>query len=300
VTSPYQIPEVARPPADERPVPPETGSRRAWVPRSVVVVGRAFRTLWASGKARIGLVLLGLMVLVAIFAPLIAPYSPTRSDFAPGLPCSRDHLLGTTGSGQDVFSQLVYGARVSLVVAFAAATLASLIAVGVGMLAGYLRGFADESLSFVTNLALIIPALPLMIVIAAYIPSRGIGAIVLVLVVTGWATGARVMRSQTQSLRNRDFVASALFSGDRLPRIVFREILPNMTSLIAASFLRRRGRGRAERGGPRVPRPRQPEHDQPGGRCCTGRRTTARCSPGSGSRSSRPGSASRCSPRRSR
>jgi peptide/nickel transport system permease protein len=83
----------------------------------------------------------------------------------------------------------------------------------------------------------VIPALPLMIVIAAYLPNKGVGVIILVVVVTGWATGARVMRSQTQSLRNRDFVASALFSGDRLPRIVFREILPNMTSLIAASFL---------------------------------------------------------------
>ena len=237
MTSPFLIPEVARPPADEVPLPPEPAPGRSYVPRPLLVVARAFRTLWASGKARIGLVLLGTMILVAIFAPLIAPYSPTRADFAPGLPCSRDHLLGTTGSGQDVFSQLVYGARVSLVVAFAAATLASLVAVVVGMLAGYLSGLADEALSFVTNLALIIPALPLMIVIAAYIPSRGTGAIVLVLVLTGWATGARVMRSQTTTLRTRDFVAAAQFSGDRAPRIVFREILPNMTSLIAANFL---------------------------------------------------------------
>ena len=94
----------------------------------------------------------------------------------------------------------------------------------------------DTVLGFITNLALVIPGLPLMIILAAYIPSRSVWTIVLVVALTAWATGARVIRSQAATLRNRDFITSAVFSGERLGRVVFREILPNMTSLVAASF----------------------------------------------------------------
>jgi peptide/nickel transport system permease protein len=234
MTSLYQPP--APPPT---PGGPELAPAPSWLARTrrLRVLGRGFATLLANRKARIGVVLLGLFVLVALLAPLLAPYSPTDSSFAASQGPDRGHLLGTTGSGQDVLSQLIYASRVSLLVAVVAAVAATAIAIVIGMVAGYLSGIADEFLGFVTNLALVIPALPLMIVIAAYLPNKGVGVIILVVVVTGWATGARVMRSQTRTLRSRDFVASALFSGDRLPRIVFREILPNMTSLIAASFL---------------------------------------------------------------
>jgi peptide/nickel transport system permease protein len=98
------------------------------------------------------------------------------------------------------------------------------------------RGFAADVINFIVNLFLVVPALPLMIVIAAYLQNGGIGMIVLVVVITGWAWGARVLRSQTQSLRSRDFVTAAVFSGESPARIVFREILPNMTSLIVGSF----------------------------------------------------------------
>ena len=98
-------------------------------------------------------------------------------------------------------------------------------------------GIVDEVLGFVTNLALVIPGLPLMIILAAYLQNHSIWTIVLVVALTSWATGARVMRSQTSTLRTREFVTSAVFSGERLLRVVFREILPNMTSLVAASFL---------------------------------------------------------------
>jgi peptide/nickel transport system permease protein len=234
MTSMYQPP---KPPPG--PIEPVVASPPPWLGRAhrLRVAGRGAATLLHNRKARLGVGLLGAFVLVALLAPVLAPYSPTESDFTASQGPSGAHLLGTTGSGQDVLSQLIYGARVSLVVAFVAAVAATAIAIVIGMLAGYLSGAADEFLGFVTNLALVIPALPLMIVIAAYLPNKGVGVIVLVVVLTGWATGARVMRSQTKSLRNRDFVASALFSGDRVPRIVFREILPNMTSLIAASFL---------------------------------------------------------------
>jgi peptide/nickel transport system permease protein len=207
------------------------------VPGPLRFIGRALRTLWSNGKARTGMIILGVIVLAAIFAPLIAPHSPTATNFTPYAGPSATNLLGTTGNGQDVFSQLIFGARVSLIVGVCAGALATLVAVTIGLISGYRPGAIDELLSFVTNLALVIPALPLMIILAAYLQGRSVWTIVLVVAFTSWATGARVIRSQTKTLRTRDFVTSAVFSGERLPRIVFRDILPNMTSLVAASFL---------------------------------------------------------------
>ena len=212
-----------------------TGTSSA-VPGPLRFIGRALRTLWSNGKARTGLIVLGVITLVAIFAPLLAPHSPTATTFTPYKGPSATNWLGTTGNGQDVFSQLIYGSRVSLIVGLCAGALATLVAVTFGLISGYRPGLVDEVLSFVTNLALVIPALPLMIILAAYIQSRSVWTIVLVVAFTSWATGARVIRSQTKTLRTREFVTSAVFSGERLFRVVFREILPNMTSLVAASF----------------------------------------------------------------
>jgi peptide/nickel transport system permease protein len=206
------------------------------LPAPVLFLGRGVRTLWSNGKARVGLILVALFILIALLAPLIAPHSPTATTFTPYQGPSSTNWFGTTGNGEDVFSQLVYGARVSLLVGLIAGIGATLIAVTMGLISGYRPGVLDESLSFVTNLALVIPGIPLMIILAAYIPSRSIWVIVLVVAFTSWATGARVIRSQATTLRTRDFVASAVFSGERLLRVVFREILPNMTSLVAASF----------------------------------------------------------------
>jgi peptide/nickel transport system permease protein len=206
------------------------------VPVPLLFVGRAVRTLWSNGKARIGLCILGLFIVIAIIAPLVAPHSPTATTFTPYSNPNGTNLFGTTGNGQDVFSQMLYGARVSLLVGLSAGLLATVVAVTIGLIAGYRPGAVDEVLSFITNLALVIPGIPLMIILAAYIPSRSVWTIVLVVAFTSWATGARVMRSQASTLRSREFVTSAVFSGERLGRVVFREILPNMTSLVASSF----------------------------------------------------------------
>ncbi len=206
------------------------------LPGPLLFLARSFRTLWSNGKARIGIVLLGLIILMALLAPLIAQHSPTSTSFTPYQNPSSSNWFGTTGNGQDVFSQIVYGARVSLLVGLVAGAVATLVAVTIGLVAGYRPGVVDEVLSFITNLALVIPGLPLMIILAAYIPNRSIWTIVLVVAFTSWATGARVVRSQATSIRERDFVSSSVFSGEGLFRIVFREILPNMTSLVAGSF----------------------------------------------------------------
>lgn len=206
------------------------------IPGPLVFVGRAVATLWSNRKARAGLGILGLFITVALLAPLLAPHSPTATTFTPYSKPSGANWFGTTGNGQDVFSQMLFGARVSLMVGLLAGLLATLVAVTLGLIAGYRPGVVDEILSFVTNLALVIPGLPLMIILAAYLPNRSVWTIVLVVAFTSWATGARVVRSQASTLRTREFVTSAVFSGERLFRVVFREILPNMTSLVAGSF----------------------------------------------------------------
>lgn len=200
-------------------------------------VPESLRILWQNRKARAGIILFTLIVLVAIFAPLLAPYDPKATDFEPSMVPASGHWLGTTQSGQDVLSQLIYGTRTSLAVGLISGGLATIIALIVGMTAGYLQGPVDDVLSFLTNLALVIPGLPLMIVIAAYAPVHGVKVIVLVIAVTGWAWGARVKRAQVITLRTRDYITAAVFAGDSPLRITFREILPNMISLIVASFI---------------------------------------------------------------
>jgi peptide/nickel transport system permease protein len=192
--------------------------------------------VWSNTKARIGIIILAVFVLVAIFAPLLAPYGASQNGFARSADGSAAHWFGTTAAGEDVLSQLIYGARISVLVGAVAGILSTLVAVAIGLSWGYVRGWIGEVIGFIVNLFLVIPGLPLMIVIAAYLQNGGIAVIIAVIVVTGWAWGARVLRSQTQSLRGRDFVTAAQFSGDRAGRIVFREILPNMTSLIVGSF----------------------------------------------------------------
>ncbi|HEX4059733.1 MAG TPA: ABC transporter permease [Streptosporangiaceae bacterium] len=223
-------------PAGPPPLASPTPPLAAVLPRPALVAGRVLATLWADRKARIGLIVLAALIGVALLAPVISPFPPGDANFARSLSPSGAHLLGTTGSGQDALSQLLWGARVSLLVGFVAGAAASVIAIVVGLVAGYLPGAADEVLMFVTNLTLAIPALPLMIVLAVYLSGGGVKVIVLVIIVTSWATGARVIRSQTATLRTRDFIALAQFGGERLHRIVFREVLPNMTSLVTANF----------------------------------------------------------------
>ncbi len=197
-----------------------------------------YQVIWSSKKARVGLVIVALYVLIALLAPLIAPYSPTDGSFGPlGLPSST-HLLGTSTGGQDIFSQLIYGSRVSLLVGLLAGTLSTLIALVVGLVSGYAEGtLLDDVLSFLTNVALVIPALPLIITLVAYSDVRGIGLIVGIIAITSWAGAARSKRAQIITLRNRDFVTAAKFSGESSLRIVFLEIMPNMTSLVAAAFV---------------------------------------------------------------
>ncbi|SIM79759.1 ABC transporter permease [Micromonospora cremea] len=205
-------------------------SRRSRLPGWFVI-------LWRNRKCRAGLLLLGAFVLVALFAPLIAPYDPRGDAFPTSLGPTGGHWLGTTAQGEDVFSQLIVGARTSLIVGLAAGLLSTLIGLVIGLTAGYLQGWVDEVLSFLINLGLVVPALPLMVTLAAYAPVRGLWLIIAVISVTGWAYGARIKRSQIITLRTRDYITAARFAGDGTARIIAREIVPNMTSLIVVGFM---------------------------------------------------------------
>ena len=193
------------------------------------------RRLFSQPKALIGIIILTIFVLVAIFAQVLYPGDPTRFVGRPNQPPSAAHWLGTTGQGQDVLGQLVIGSRSSLAVGFTVGFLITVIGLAVGMTAGYLGGRADGLLNVFTNVFLIIPALPLLITLASFLPP-GNATVIFVLTLTSWAWPARVFRSQTLSLREKDFVSAAMVSGEGSFRIIFSEILPNMMSLVVSSF----------------------------------------------------------------
>ena len=196
-----------------------------------------WRAVAGNRKAVAGVLLLAFFLVLAIFPGQIAPYSGTAEDFGRGLGPSSAHWFGTTAYGQDVLSQLIAGTRQSIIIAFAVGGLATAIAVLVGVSAAYLGGVADGVLSLITDVILVIPIFPLIIVIAAYERNSGLFTLVVVLGALGWSYGARQLRSQTLSLRSRDFLEAARVRGERRFYVIVFEIIPTMTSLIVASFL---------------------------------------------------------------
>ena len=196
------------------------------------------RSVIRNRKAAAGLAILIFFALVAIFAYPISPTKNaarivTKGNQSP----NAAYILGTSKQGQDIFAQVVHGTRTSLTIGFFTGTIIILIAIAVGLTAGYVGGWVDELLSLITNTFLILPGLPLVIVVAGWLNRPGPFTIVLVLSITSWAYGARVLRSQTLSLRGSEFVAAARISGEPTWRIIMSEILPNMTSLVVSSWI---------------------------------------------------------------
>ncbi|GAB3398078.1 ABC transporter permease [Schumannella luteola] len=188
-------------------------------------------------KAMVGIVVLAIFILLAIIGPWIAPYNPDTVTPEGLQPPSPEHWLGTTATGQDILSQLLVGTRGVMLVGLTAGIVATLISVIVGVVSGFVGGIGDEILSLISNVFLVIPALPLIIIITGLLPGAGGLTVAFVIAVTGWAWGARVMRAQTLSLRRRDFVEAARANGEPLWRIVFFEIMPNLTAIIASGFI---------------------------------------------------------------
>jgi peptide/nickel transport system permease protein len=188
-------------------------------------------------KSLIGVTILAIVILVAVFAPLLTEYLPTQRVGRPHQPPSVDHWLGTTRLGYDVFTRLIYGARISLAVGFGAGILITVIGTVLGIIAGYKGGVVDEVITFFTNMILVIPNLPLLLVLAAFIGQASPLVIAIILGFTSWAWGVRVTRSETLSIRQRDFVKSAEMLGEPGWRIMAFEIFPNLISIVGINFI---------------------------------------------------------------
>jgi len=198
------------------------------------------RLILSDRKAAVGVVILAFFVLVAIFGPLIWQGDPNVGDLTvkPQQAPSGAHWLGTDQQGRDIFLELVSGTRVALIICFSVGVIATTIAVVVGLSAGYFGGWVDEALMLITNVVLVIPSFPLIIVVTSFIQAKNdYVPIVVILGLTGWAFGARVLRSQAMSLRQKDFIQASVVRGESGMRIVLRDILPNMISLVVSGFI---------------------------------------------------------------
>jgi peptide/nickel transport system permease protein len=199
--------------------------------------------LLRSPKILTGLCLSAVFAFLAIAGPFLAPYNPNASastTLGTAQPPSAAHLLGTTQTQQDVLSQLLVGGRSTILVSLVAGLVATALAVGFGVAAGYLGGWADDLLSMLANIFLVLPALPLLIVIFGLLGksvSPNDLLIGFIISVTGWAFGARQLRAETLSMRARDYIDSARIIGERSWRIMAFEILPNLVPIVATSFL---------------------------------------------------------------
>jgi peptide/nickel transport system permease protein len=200
-------------------------------------VGRMWRALRSNKKALAGTVLLAIFALLAIFPWAIAKDNPSAEIYKPSLGPSAAHLFGTTSYGQDLFAQAVWGTRETLIIAVVSGVLSTFLSVIMGLAAGYLGGAWDSVLNFITDVLLVVPTFPLLIIIVAYLPRVGVPGLIAVLVITGYSYGARQLRAQTLSVRSRDYLEAARVRGERRFYVIMVEIIPSMTSLIVATFL---------------------------------------------------------------
>jgi peptide/nickel transport system permease protein len=190
--------------------------------------------LFNTWRGRIGLGLLGLFLFLAVFGSAIAPDEPTASSLDVLSGISADHWLGTTENGEDVFSQLLAGAKVSIVVGFAAAAISAVLGATVGLLGGYFGGWTDRTLDAFENWFLVIPQIPLMIVLARLL-EPSLTVLIAVIGLTSWAGTGRIVRAQVLTLRERAFVERARALGASDGYIIRTHILPNTLPLIFAN-----------------------------------------------------------------
>ncbi len=236
--------QLSAPAAQENPLAsaPVQPATRPSILASILARARALLLgIWGlvtlNRKVAAGSSIILFFVLVAIFEPLFIHQSPLH--YSPGagpLPPSSAHWLGTNQANQDIFIQLVAGTRTTLFWAFLTGIAVVAISVVVGLVSGFLGGVVDDILSIVTNVFLVIPGLPLAILAVEYFARTEL-TIAVVVALTNWAWGARVLRAQTLSMRSREFVTAARSGGERTWRIIFVEIFPNQLSIVAASFI---------------------------------------------------------------
>jgi peptide/nickel transport system permease protein len=189
-----------------------------------------------TAKLAAGLIIGAAILLFGLLGPLVVQDPSRVNDIGLAGPGGA-HLLGTTQTGQDVLAQLAYATRGSLTIGAIVGLLTLLLSGFFGVVGGYAGGWLDELFSLFTNVMLVIPGLPLVIVISSYVPDKSLWLVALVLSITGWAGSARVLRGYTLSLRNRDYVLASRVAGEKRWRILAVEILPNLVPLLASQVV---------------------------------------------------------------
>jgi peptide/nickel transport system permease protein len=190
-----------------------------------------------NNKLRVGLVVLLIFIILSFIGPLLTDFTPEDYVGPPSAPPSSEYWFGTTTFGQDVFTQFVVGLEATFLVGVVGGGLGTLLGVVIGFTAGYRGGIIDEVLNMITNIVLVLPTLAILLIIAAYLEVRGVLAESIFIGFTAWPWAARAIRSQTFSLRNREFVDLARMSGINSWKIIFTEIAPNMMSYLFMTFI---------------------------------------------------------------
>jgi len=221
----------------EPPLQPGPGAGAAARRHPHVSGWRAMLPRW-SPKLGFGLGLVTVIALFGVIGPIFVG-DPSAINNIGLTPPGNGHLVGTTQTGQDVFAQLTHATRGSLKIGLLVGVMATALSAFFGIIGGYVGGVVDEAFSLFSNVMLVIPGLPLVIVISAFVPAaqRGSSMIAVILAITGWAASSRVLRAQTLSLRNRDYVAAARVAGEKPWRVVTVEILPNLLPVLASQFV---------------------------------------------------------------
>ncbi len=200
--------------------------------------GDVMKLVWQNPLTLIGFIIISSILLLAAIAPLIAPYDPNAIDVkAILLAPSQLHLMGTDGLGRDVFSRMLYGARISLMVGFVAVGIATLVGIVLGAIAGFYRGWVDTVIMRTVDVMLSIPTFFLILAVIAFL-SPSIWNIMIVIGLTSWMGVTRLVRAEFLSLRNREFVLAAQALGAKDFRLIFGHLLPNsLTPIIVSSIL---------------------------------------------------------------
>lgn len=183
-----------------------------------------------NGKVILGVIILSVMLFLAVFAPQIAPHDPYEFGIPYQHP-SAEHPLGTNDVGQDILSELIFGTRISLFIGVISALAVTVVGVTLGVLAGYLGGWPDRIIVQLTNVAMALPAMPLTIILVAFLDAS-IWNIVLAICITAWTGTARIIRSRVQQLKTLPFVQIEKTLGASGLYIMFRHILPNLGEIV--------------------------------------------------------------------
>jgi len=190
-----------------------------------------------SAPGRAGVLVLAAFATLAVFAPVLAPYDPSERVAAPFTAPDGEHLLGTNDIGQDILSELFFGARISLGVAMIVATTATVVATIIGLMAGYFGGWVSTVMMRFVDVVLVLPFLPLMLLVATLF-GPGVWTQVLVIGLLLWARPARVLRAATLSVRSAGHIEAATWMGASPAYIIRRHVLPRITPIIVAEFVR--------------------------------------------------------------